>query len=791
MAENDGEVRIATTLDTQDLQKQLDQLKGKLDKTGKDIEKKGTGFKKLGDFIKSGGVAAAVGGTAAAVAIKKTVDALDDCAEAYRVQEKAEKALAIAAKNNPYLNDENVENLRRFASELQNMSEVGDEVSLQVMSQLAATGRTESEIIQIMSAAADMAAATEQDIGSVAQQLNATFSGNTGALGRQISELKNLTQAELEAGKAVEIIAGKYKGSAAELATVEVQLSNSWGDFKENIGRGWQTVTAPVKKFFLDVLNDINEANAKTKELKDARLADANGTGTAASTKILLDEELKKLDALAVRAARARVLIASTDKEIRKSEEYLDFTLWSGSFNPLEDFKKLQQQIIDDTEKQKKRVSELKTEYADLTKEEKAAQEAAAAAAAAEKNAEELRKRDEDATKYINENKKALEEQIKTLKLKAKVTGEDIDAGELYNAYLNSYIELVTKSNGLVSENNSAAKERLKLLLEQAEALKAQNEQQERDNKAQADAEERKRNAEKIRDTALDLIRDEAAERLQLIKDIDENELLSRKEKNKAIEKLDAEAAEKRRQSLVAILDESKNYTNQINNIIADATALALQTEENRMKAELDNLEIKYRKGELGEEEYQAKVAEAKKKGARIQYQIEMSQWASNILTATANTAVGVTQALAQGGVAGIITGALVGAAGAVQLASIMAAKPIQHFATGGFVGGMRGASLGGDNTTIAARSGELVVNAAQQRELWDMINGRGAGGNGGVNLVVNNSASNIVSTSAQIDRNKIELMIDARVNEGLKKGRFNAGLNAANSSMSGEYYGL
>lgn len=41
MADNaDGEVRIATTLDTQDLQKQLDQLKNKIDKTGKDIEKK-------------------------------------------------------------------------------------------------------------------------------------------------------------------------------------------------------------------------------------------------------------------------------------------------------------------------------------------------------------------------------------------------------------------------------------------------------------------------------------------------------------------------------------------------------------------------------------------------------------------------------------------------------------------------------------------------------------------------------------------------------------------------------
>ena len=210
------------------------------------------------------------------------------------------------------------------------------------------------------------------------------------------------------------------------------------------------------------------------------------------------------------------------------------------------------------------------------------------------------------------------------------------------------------------------------------------------------------------------------------------------------------------------------------------------------MSAELANLEIKYRKGELGEEEYQKKVAEAKKKGAKIQYQIEMAQWASNILTATANTAVGVTQALAQGGVAGIITGALVGAAGAVQLASIMAAKPIKHFAAGGFVGGINGASMGADNTTIAARSGELVMNANQQRALWDMINGTGsAAGAGGVNLTINNNAANLVNVQPQITRGQIELMIDARVNDGLKSGRFNSGLNAANAGMSGEFYGI
>ena len=48
------------------------------------------------------------------------------------------------------------------------------------------------------------------------------------------------------------------------------------------------------------------------------------------------------------------------------------------------------------------------------------------------------------------------------------LTGEEIDAGEMYNAYMQSYIDLLTKSNGLVTKNNQAAKARLAALQEWA-----------------------------------------------------------------------------------------------------------------------------------------------------------------------------------------------------------------------------------------------------------------------------------------------------------------------------------
>lgn len=45
-------------------------------------------------------------------------------------------------------------------------------------------------------------------------------------------------------------------------------------------------------------------------------------------------------------------------------------------------------------------------------------------------------------------------------------------------------------------------------------------------------------------------------------------------------------------------------------------------------------------------------------------------------------------------------------------------------FETGGVIGGYRGATMGKDNTYISARNGEMVLNANQQRQLFNIANG-------------------------------------------------------------------
>ena len=56
--------------------------------------------------------------------------------------------------------------------------------------------------------------------------------------------------------------------------------------------------------------------------------------------------------------------------------------------------------------------------------------------------------------------------------------------------------------------------------------------------------------------------------------------------------------------------------------------------------------------------------------------------------------------------------------------------KATEGFENGGIVGGEGvGATAGSDNTTINAREGEMVLNADQQKQLWDLVNGKGKSG--------------------------------------------------------------
>ena len=785
----DGEVKIDTKLDTSGLDKGLKDMKNKLDGAGKTLDagaKKGKGFADNLKGISSGAVASAGAVAGVAVAVKKTVDALNDCEKAYQVQRKAEIALQTAAKNNPYLNDESVYNLRNFASELQSMSNIGDEQSLQVMAQLATMGRTEEQIQAIMKAAADMSAVTGNSIQNVALQLNKTYSGLAGELGEANSAIRGLSKEELEAGKAIDIIAKQYNGQAAAMADNTVQLANAWGDFKENIGRGWIKVTQPVKQFFLDILNDINESTAKTNDLKDASGKRNAGTATSADTKIILDDAQQQLDSTKKAIDETIEILNSEEllaKKVQESRGYVTKETYQKSLTALQ--KRYEEQT--------KTVQQLTEEYEALSESEKKAADAAAAQATAEERAAALRERDKQATEYINANNKALQEQIKAMQLKASVTGEEIDAGEMYNAYMQSYIDLITKSNGLVTENNTAAKNRLATLQEWAQKAADAATEEERLNaalKAQEEAEKLLQEVNGLKNLSyFDEYEKKQEELKQLTEEVNNSEVLSEQQKADAMLEIDEAYAQNKKNLWANLTSEIGNYTQQAADIAQQASDLMLQNVQTERDLELATLEEKYEKGEVSEAEYYEKQKEIKRKAAQEEYKIQMFQWTASSLAAAANIAEGVTKAIAQGGVAGIVTGALVAAAGGVQLASIIASKPTPpNFYKGGVIGGANGATMGGDNTYIHARSGEMILNAHQQRNLWDMINGQGGRGETSLDLTVNNTQSNKVDTQFREEDGAVILdIVDKRVNKGFIDGTFDGGYASMLSRQEGE----
>ncbi len=855
---NDGELNFKTKIDDSDLDKGLKRVKSKVNNAAKDMGKgtKATNAlktafnetggaassftSKMGSLASSAGPVAA-GLTVAVMAVKKFIEGLKAANEAFKVQEKAEKALQKAAENNPYLQKESVQRLKEFASGLQEISNYGDEGTIDIMAQLASTGRTEAEIMKIMGAAADYAAAKHIDLKTAAETLNSTYSGMAGTMGRQIAEIKDLTDEQLKNGDAIDLIAGKYKGFAKEAVDSGTQAKNAFGDFMEAVGAManpmFEKLNKGAKEFWEYMTDSVNDL------------------------KTLLDNESRKWGDIKVEVDEgiSRVHKTYTDKETGKkkkgvSVENKEYLEW------LKEELRLRKELNGELTKKEYDTYQMIRKELDarrcLEEIQKKEAEAAQAKANAEAKAAETAKKANEAADASN---KKLKESLYALEVEAKAKGQAVSAQDRYNVYLNSYIDLLTKTNGLIKEGYPIEQKRLEQLREAEKAAKAAADTEEKlaaaikltqaTKEALSNIQEKMRPAEHLQKElkALDDIKrkiKEATEEeikraqqgeknilnreellkglaeaekriidekvnaiagkeqswwdkhvskqealLKLKEAINEREVLSDKEKYDKMKQLDEAYLQDKAAQTAELLTLVQGYVDRSVSIMNQAANLMLETSKNQATAEQAQLEMKYLKGEMSEEEYNKKLTESKRKAAKEQYKIQMWQWSVSLLQAMTNMAVGISQAISKGIPLGLIEAPIVAAAGGVQIASLIASKPIPpSFSTGGIVGG---SSYSGDNIAANLNSREMVMNMSQQKGLWDFING-GSGGKGAVpNIVINNSASNIATAQPRLTRDKIEIMIDARVNESLKNGRYNDSLNLAQQGMSGDYYGI
>jgi len=155
-------------------------------------------------------------------------------------QENALNRLGQALKASGSFSREAVADFKAFASQLQQTSIFGDEVVIGQLAIAKSFGATNDQAKQLVQAAANLAATFGGSLEERVQQLGKTLQGTGGKLGQLIPGFKGLTEEQLKAGAAFDLINSKFGGAAAnELNTYTGQvtsLSNALSDFQEELG---------------------------------------------------------------------------------------------------------------------------------------------------------------------------------------------------------------------------------------------------------------------------------------------------------------------------------------------------------------------------------------------------------------------------------------------------------------------------------------------------------------------------------------------------------------------------
>lgn len=113
-------------------------------------------------------------------------------------------------------------------------------------------GRTEEQTNKMITAAMGLARVTGQDLSTAMQTISMTLEGSKGRLGRIVGEIKNMTEEELRAGKAIDVINERFGRFGREgLETTKgrvVMLSKEWAGFQRKLveGTGGKNIFAGI-----------------------------------------------------------------------------------------------------------------------------------------------------------------------------------------------------------------------------------------------------------------------------------------------------------------------------------------------------------------------------------------------------------------------------------------------------------------------------------------------------------------------------------------------------------------
>lgn len=504
----------------------------KLSKTVSDVLK---GFGKGGLGSSLGQIALGFGSVTAAVSVctktlKGCVKAINETSEAYKVQMKVEKQLEQASKNNPYISDDSIKRLKAYASEIQSISNYGDEELIGKMSQLVALGRNEAEVMKIIKVATDMSADGSMTLDTAITQLNATLNGNVGRLGQQNKELKTLTQEELASGKAIDILGEKFKGMAEATADTSTQMKNLKGDFKEAIGRFtlptsdlWNKFWSGFYKQGAEVINKLSDAIEK-KAINKA-LAQYGEQNYQTILKGIDRKQSTQKSALGIKSYARSMTSSMLDVTVSYLEnEYPQLIQDSQTeegiiYNILKAEQDRKQEIKKEREEEEARLQKLAEEQA------------------------ERKRLNEEQTKFVTDLKQkhldAIKQKEAEWKYTEEITGKEVDSNEKLSFYQKDLIDIMTEGAGLITKDNEYYKQQIAIINDLKGEHTENNELQEKWNAKLLD--QKIEMLETERDRAIELAEEEGQDSYSIWSDYNDKILelkLERldKEKEKALE---------------------------------------------------------------------------------------------------------------------------------------------------------------------------------------------------------------------------------------------------------------
>jgi hypothetical protein len=224
------------------LKRSIDEMRGTTEKAAPAAESFGASFQGI-----------VIGAVAAYAAIKKFVDIAMDMVSAFAEHESAVVSLTAVLTTNTAATNKTIYSLMDYASKMQTLTGIDEDLILRSMNLLAVTNMSEDSMKNLTTAAIELS-----KTGLIPFQLamrgltSSVEDGTLGLLGRYIPEIKNMSAAQMEAGGAIDFVLAKYVNLLPALEnttqTIMARTGELWNDQKKRIGEVFASLYANVDK---------------------------------------------------------------------------------------------------------------------------------------------------------------------------------------------------------------------------------------------------------------------------------------------------------------------------------------------------------------------------------------------------------------------------------------------------------------------------------------------------------------------------------------------------------------